>query len=118
MKRTATHVIAILLWTSVSMNAFAAGEEIDIKCKDTNTYTRGIEEMPDATKENQILTVSFDNAGIYSLYIEDDSGTIVYSSALPADGMEYYYDLSGIGAGLYRLVLDGYKGEYEGYFSM
>ena len=80
--------------------------------------TRSIENLPDATIENQILTVSFDNVGIYSLYIEDDSGTIVYSSALPADGMEYNYDLSTVKMGLYRLVLSGYKGEYEGCFSI
>jgi hypothetical protein len=28
----------------------------------------------------------------------------VYTSALPANGMEYDYDLSGIGDGLFRLV--------------
>ena len=35
---------------------------------------------------------------------------------LPADGMEYDYDLSGIGEGLFRLILDGHNGEYEGFF--
>ena len=28
----------------------------------------------------------------------------------------YDYDLSGIGTGLLRLVIEGYGGEYEGYF--
>ena len=78
--------ISVLFMAVVPLSLFASN---DIE-------TRSIENLPDATIENQILTVSFDNAGIYSLYIEDDSGTIVYSSALPADGMEYHYDLSGI----------------------
>ena len=45
-------------------------------------------------------------------------GNIVYTSTLPADGIEYDYDLSGIGTGLLRLVIDGYGGEYEGYFTL
>ena len=45
-------------------------------------------------------------------------GHIVYTSTLPADGIEYAYDLSGIGTGLLRLVIDGYIGEYEGYFTL
>lgn len=111
--------ISVLFMAVVPLSLFASNDEIDVKHKNgTYIETRSIENLPDATIENQILTVSFDNVGIYSLYIEDDSGTIVYSSALPADGMEYHYDLSGIGAGSYRLVLEGYKGEYDGYFSM
>ena len=55
---------------------------------------------------------------MYSLYIEDNFGVTVYSSAMPANGMEYDYDLSGIGEGLFRLVLSGSSGEYEGYFSI
>lgn len=111
--------ILVLFMTVVPFSLFASNDEIDVK-HNNGTYieTRSIENLPDATIENQILTVSFDNAGIYSLYIEDDSGTIVYSSTLSADGMEYYFDLSGVGAGSYCLVLEGYKGEYEGYFSI
>ena len=43
---------------------------------------------------------------------------ILYILKTIPERMEYHYDLSGIGAGLYRLVLEGYKGEYEGYFSI
>lgn len=32
--------------------------------------------------------------------------------------MEYTYDISGIGGGLFRLVLDGPGGMYEGYFTI
>lgn len=111
--------ISVLFMAVVPLSLFASNDEIDIKHKNgTYIETRSIENLPDATIENQILTVSFDNVGIYSLYIEDDSGTIVYSSALPADGMEYNYDLSTVKMGLYRLVLSGYKGEYEGCFSI
>ena len=50
--------------------------------------------------------------------VEDRFGVTVYSSALPANGMEYDYDLSGIGEGLFRLVISGTSGEYEGYFTI
>lgn len=32
--------------------------------------------------------------------------------------MEYSYDLSGIGEGLLRLVIEGHGGEYEGFFTI
>ena len=74
--------------------------------------------MPEASVRNDLLTVSFDGAGTYSLYVKDSFGVTVYSSALPANGMEYDYDLSGIGEGLFRLVISGTSGEYEGYFTI
>ena len=51
--------------------------------------------MPEASIRHEVLSVSFDGSGMYSLYIEDSFGTVVYQSMLPADGMEYDYDLSG-----------------------
>ena len=80
--------------------------------------TRSIEAVPEVFISNDILTVSFDGSGMYTLYIEDCFGVTVYSSALPANGMEYNYDLSGIGEGIFRLVLEGSSGEYEGYFNL
>ncbi len=80
--------------------------------------TRSIEAVPEAYISNDVLTVSFDGSGMYSLYIEDNFGVSVYSSALPANGMEYDYDLSGIGDGLFRLVISGPSGEYEGHFTI
>ena len=90
--------------------------EIDLKS--INVITRSIASAPEATIFNDILTVFFDGSGMCSLYIEDNFGVTVYSSALPANGMEYDYDLSGIGEGLFRLVISGTSGEYEGYFTI
>lgn len=86
----------------------------------TDPSTRSISDadLPEASIRNDELSVSFDDSGMYSLYIEDNFGVTVYSSALPANGMEYDYDLSGIGEGLFRLVLSGPSGEYEGYFTI
>ena len=55
--------------------------------------------MPEASIRHEVLSVSFDGSGMYSLYIEDSFGAVVYQSMLPADGMEHDYDLSGIGEG-------------------
>ena len=92
--------------------------EIDLKSVDVRI--RSIVSSPEAAIFKDILFVSFDASGIYSLYIEDNMGNIVYTSTLPADGIEYDYDLSGIGTGLLRLVIEGYggEGEYEGYFTI
>ena len=91
-----------------------------IRFQKTDPSTRSISDadLPEASIRNDELSVSFDDSGMYSLYIEDNFGVTVYTSALPANGMEYDYDLSGIGDGLFRLVLSGSSGEYEGYFSI
>ena len=76
-----------------------------INLQKTGPTTRSLTDIPEASIQRDILTVSFD-------------GVTVYSSALPANGMEYDYDLSGIGEGLFRLVISGSSGEYEGCFSI
>ena len=88
--------------------------EIDLKSVDVRI--RSIVSSPEAAIFKDILFVSFDASGIYSLYIEDNMGNIVYTSTLPADGMEYSYDLSGIGEGAFILTLEGTSGDYKGYF--
>lgn len=107
-------IIIILCLYSFASHA----DERRIPIQHTNYNTRSIVALPEATIENGIISISFDASGIYSLYIEDSMGNIVYTSTLPADGIEYDYDLSGIGTGLLRLVIDGYGGEYEGYFTL
>ena len=62
--------------------------------------------------------LSFFGGGMYQISITNSFGTLVYADILPADGMEYSYDLSGIGEGMFRLVLEGPGGEYEGYFNV
>lgn len=90
----------------------------EIVMSKNDTRTRSIVDMPEASIIYEVLRISFDASGMYTLYIEDSSGVPVYTSTLPADGMEYSYDLSGIGEGMYRLVLDGPSGEYEGFFNL
>ena len=89
-----------------------------IHLQKTGPITRSLTDIPEASIQRDILTVSFDGSGMYSLYIEDSFGVIVYSSALPANGMEYDYDLSGIGEGLFRLVISGPSGDYAGHFTV
>ncbi len=76
--------------------------------------------MPEASIDTQtdIVSVSFDDSGMYTLYIENSLGDVLYQSVLPANGLEYHYDLSGIGEGYFRLVLEGASGEYEGFFTV
>ena len=106
----------IIILCLYSFASHADERRIPIQYVDYNT--RSIVALPEATIENGIISISFDASGIYSLYIEDSMGNIVYTSTLPADGIEYDYDLSGIGTGLLRLVIEGYGGEYEGYFQL
>lgn len=111
----------LLLMTAISVNNATAAsdhDETDIKIYHINPTTRSLYITPEASIYKDILTVSFDASGVYSLHIENGIGETVYTSTLPANGMEYDYDLSGIGEGTFRLTLEGPLGEYEGYFNL
>lgn len=110
--------ISIIIFILCLYSFASHADEREILIQSVNMDTRSISVTPEATIENGIISVSFDASGIYRLYIEDSTGHIVYTSTLPADGIEYDYDLSGIGKGLLRLVIEGYGGEYEGYFTL
>ena len=113
------YVAIILAFASLcSSLCYAAPSVKGVILRKINPSTRSIEAVPEAYISNDVLNVSFDGSGMYSLYIEDSFGVTVYTSALPANGIEYDYDLSGIGKGLFRLVLSGSSGEYEGYFTI
>lgn len=110
---------SVLLFVLVSFSVVAASQDyrkIDLTQKDIET--RSIVSLPEAYIEGEVLHVSFDASGIYSLCVENCFGETVYSSTMPANGMEYSYDLSAIGGGTFRLVLTGQSGRYEGIFSM
>ena len=111
-------LLAIQLLTAFGYAAQADDVVRRIRLHKNTIHTRSLTDAPEASIQRDILTVSFDGSGMYSLYIEDSFGVTVYSSALPANGMEYDYDLSGIGEGLFRLILSGPSGEYEGYFTI
>lgn len=111
--------VFLILTALVAFNstALASGpDETEIELHKINPTTRSLMDTPEASIKQDILSASFDASGIYSLYVENSFGDIVYSSTLPANGMEHDYDLSGIGTGLLRLVIEGQGGKYEGYF--
>ena len=108
--------LSIIIFVLCLCSLASYADERDIPIQSVDTDTRSIVGTPEATIENGIISISFDASGVYSLYIEDSMGNIIYTSTLPADGMEYDYDLSGIGTGLLRLVIKGHGGEFEGYF--
>ncbi|HJB43902.1 MAG TPA: DUF3244 domain-containing protein [Candidatus Coprenecus merdipullorum] len=90
----------------------------EINLNSVDVRIRSLDITPEASIYKDILSVSFDASGICTFYIEDSFGATVYTGAFPADGMEYSYNLSGIGEGLFRLVIDGPGNMYEGYFTM
>ena len=94
--------VALLLLTSSGYAAQTNDIVHKIRILKNTIHTRSLTDVPEAYISNDVLNVSFDGSGMYSLYIEDRFGVTVYSSALPANGMEYDYDLSGIGEGLFR----------------
>ena len=89
-----------------------------LRVQQINPTTRSLMDTPEASIKQDILSVSFDASDICSFYIEDCFGTTAYSGAFPADGMEYSYDLTGIGEGLFRLVIVNQRSEYEGSFKL
>ena len=120
MKKVLFFTTLILLY-AVSFSAYAFtlsddGKTIEIYSI-TDIATRSISDTPSASIRGHLLTVeASDTGGMYFLTIEDSFGTTVYSSTLPADGMEYSYDLSGIGKDTFTLTLEGPSGKYEGIF--
>lgn len=114
MKRFSAFIIVL-----VSFSVAAVSQDyrkIDLTQKDIDT--RSIVSLPEAYLEGEILHISFDASGVYSLSIENCFGETVYSTTMPANGMEYSYDLSAIGGGTFRLVLTGQCGVYDGIFSI
>lgn len=107
-----------VIFAVMSLTTYAEDPVREIELKSVDITTRSIVSLPEATIFKDILSVTFKDSGLYSLYVENSVGEIIYSSALPADGMEYSYDLSGVGDGLVRLVIEGLGGEYEGYFTL
>ena len=54
-----------------------ADDRTTIKIKHINPTTRSIiEDIPEASIQNDVLSVSFDDSGVYSLYIEDSFGVL------------------------------------------
>lgn len=99
--------------------SFADDDDLTIEIYSvTDEHTRSALVLPEASISHGVLSVSFDASGIYVLYVENCSGQAVYSSTLPADGLEYSYDLSGIGNGQFRLLIEGAGAGYEGFFNV
>lgn len=119
MKKILTLPLFLIAASALTFAAHGTDDDIvrEIEIRRLDVETRSISSTPDAAIYKNILTITFDNSGIFSLYIENTYGEIIYTSTLPADGIEYDYDLSGIGTGLFRLVIEGYGGEYEGIFT-
>ena len=112
-------LIALILLLNIPL--LLKGEEpYWIHVQKSNPTTRSIITLPEAQIDRQtdLLTVSFDHSGLYTLYIENSLTETVYQSALPANGMEYRYDLSGIGDGFFTLIINGPGGEYYGEFTL
>ncbi len=90
--------------------------EVEMKKRDNKI--RSEVNLPYAYISYDILTVSFDDSGIYNLYIQNENGDTVFYSTLPANGTPYTYDLSAIieEDSFYILIIEGPSGIYEGYF--
>lgn len=113
-------IVSVSIIMTHSVSAFANGDDVvhKINIVRKDVPTRSISVLPEASVGNDVLAVSFDDSGMYMLCIEDSFGATVYTSTLPADGMEYSYDLTGIGEGMFTLILEGPSGEYEGIFNI
>lgn len=116
------HMILLPLLLAVSAMSYAVEDDDDIvreiELRYLEVETRSVVQIPEANICRDVLSVCFDASGIYTLSVANAFGETVYTSTLPANGMEYSYDLSGIGEGMFTLVLEGPSGEYEGNFSL
>ena len=108
MKKTIfTALLSFLYLFPAFSSASCKEDEIEIY-RITDATTRSLTALPEASIDAQSGQLSaFDSGGTCALLVEDSLGVPVYTSTLPADGMEYSYDLSGIGEGMFRLVIEG-----------
>ena len=101
-------LITMLLFNAafIGISSVSQDEDYTIEIlRTTDAMTRGLElNNPSGEISGAILTLSFQSSGNYELYIKNSLGIIVYISTLPADGMEYTYDLSGIGGCMFRAL--------------
>ena len=69
-------LLLLTLLSTASGLCLAAQDDIvrDITIRRININTRSIDIAPEASIQNDVLSVSFDDSGMYSLYIEDNFG--------------------------------------------
>ena len=114
------YVFVIISFLLGTISSVADDKDKEILINKSIPTTRSLSDMPHASINAQtcLLVVSMDDCGMYTLYVQDSLFETVYQSVLPANGLQYHYDLSGIGEGYFRLVIEGASGEYEGFFSL
>lgn len=113
----ALKIIFCIVISAFTVELYA--DETTILINKAGIDTRSLSSTPYA-KINDIgvLSISFDDFAIYSLYIRNSLNKVVYTATLPADGIEHYYDLSDIGCGLFHLTIKNSDGKYEGFFEI
>lgn len=66
--------VALLLLTSSGYAAQTNDIVHKIRILKNTIHTRSLTDVPDASIQNDVLSVSFEDSGMYSLYIEDNFG--------------------------------------------
>lgn len=66
--------VALLLLTSSGYAAQTNDIVHKIRILKNTIHTRSLTDVPDASIQNDVLSVSFEDSGMYSLYIEDNLG--------------------------------------------
>ncbi len=73
--------------------------------------------VPYLSLSDGILTISYEDSGIYNLYIKNYHGEAVYSVQMKADGNAYEFDISALDMNdLYVIVLEGSEIIFKWYF--
>lgn len=67
-------LLALQLLTAFGYAAMADDVVRNIRLHKNTVHTRSLTEMPEASIFKDMLSVSFDDSGMYSLYIEDNFG--------------------------------------------
>ena len=67
-------LLALQLLTAFGYAAMADDVVRNIRLHKNTFHTRSLTEMPEASIFKDMLSVSFDDSGMYSLYIEDNFG--------------------------------------------
>lgn len=105
-------MLAALLCCTLS--GFAEEKPIEIEIRKRPHERSGVQ-LPTATIDGQVLTISFESSNSFEVSVVDASGAVVYTSVYSAQGA--VITLPHLPAGDYKLEIEDaahiYSGEFE-----
>lgn len=107
-------VFVLLALLCCTLSGFAEKKSIKLE-REKHPHERSEIQLPTASIDGQVLTISFVSSTAFEVSVMDTSGTVVYTGAYSAQGA--VIPLPNLPAGEYKLEIEEtahlYSGEFE-----